>query len=308
MMKENTRNSSFSERYADWRNRKLKPQRFGRKPELNDISQLPVEECLNCGCSFQGVYCPQCGQSNKTKRFNFRSALANFFDSLFGSDNLFFSTCLNLLYRPGYVARDYIVGKRTRYMRPVSLLLLLVTINLLLSFFFSNYYKGIPIVDFSGLNEMEGVDAAKLQNATHIISTFFANQTVAAFWMAVLGMFTYKIVFRRSSVQWPNGEKRSLNTAECFFALVFFSSLTLLVMMAWMPLLAIIGASTTVKKIVIQGCDVLLATWVFHQLYEMRWIKSLILNIIAYLLVYVLFGLVITLYYMIFVDPRIVLL
>jgi len=306
MMNDNARNSSFSERYADWRNRKLKPQRFGRKPELNDISQLPVEECLNCGCSFQGVYCPQCGQSNKTKRFNFRSALANFFDSLFGSDDLFFSTCLNLLYRPGYVARDYIVGKRTRYMRPVSLLLLLVTINLLLSFFFSKYYRGIPIADFSGLTEMEGVDAVKMQNAIHYLNTFFANHTVAAFWMAVGGMFTYNIVFRRSSVQWPDGEKRSLNTAECFFALLYCSSLNLLIMMVWMPLLSVLGAYASVGKIVVQCCNVLLPTWVFHQLYEMRWMKSLLLNVIAYPLMYVLIATICLLYLMIFVDPKIV--
>lgn len=76
--------------------------------------------CLNCGYPFVGteVYCPECGQKNKSKRIYFGSFLREVFNGFTSWDAKFWKTLFPLLIRPGKVSKDYIEGKRARYTNP----------------------------------------------------------------------------------------------------------------------------------------------------------------------------------------------
>ncbi len=82
--------------------------------------------CKNCGHTFSGNFCATCGQSRRTPRLTLRDALGNLLRSLFRVDGKFGRTVLELIYRPGYMVRDYIAGRRVGYTHPLPTFFLMV--------------------------------------------------------------------------------------------------------------------------------------------------------------------------------------
>lgn len=82
--------------------------------------------CKNCGHTFSGNFCATCGQSRRTPRLTLRDALGNLLRSLFRVDGKFGRTVLELIYRPGYMVRDYIAGRRVGYTHPLPTFFLIV--------------------------------------------------------------------------------------------------------------------------------------------------------------------------------------
>lgn len=108
--------------------------------------------CLNCGMTFQGNYCPNCGQSRKVKRLSISSAIDNLLGIFVNLDRGLPRTCAELIYRPGYMIRDYLEGRRVEYIKPIQLLFLLVTIF-------------VAMQHLLGAVDVEATDWEKLQNA-----------------------------------------------------------------------------------------------------------------------------------------------
>src|SRR5262245_19364187 len=89
------------------------------------MNDRPNEACANCGASLRGEFCAACGQ----KRFveadrRFGSLLRQFFEAATDLDGRFWRTIGALLFQPGRLSRDYIEGRRARWMSPVALFLL----------------------------------------------------------------------------------------------------------------------------------------------------------------------------------------
>lgn len=82
-------------------------------------------ECLNCGQPLLNNenFCSYCGQKNNTKALNFSNFLNNLFSGLFSYDSRFWKTFIPLLTRPGKVSKQYIEGKRARFVNPFQLYL-----------------------------------------------------------------------------------------------------------------------------------------------------------------------------------------
>lgn len=95
---------------------------------------LPVEgQCLNCGAVVSGHYCAQCGQHAQPIR-SLRHVGAEFLHSLFHFDTKAWRTIPMVIFRPGTLTRNYVFGKRARYISPLATFLLCV---FLLFFVFS---------------------------------------------------------------------------------------------------------------------------------------------------------------------------
>ena len=87
--------------------------------------------CRNCGHTFTGNFCPRCGQSRGTYRFQLKHAAGNILRSLFRVDGKFGHTLVALLYRPGHLMRGFMQGRRAAYSMPLQTLFLLVAFYLL---------------------------------------------------------------------------------------------------------------------------------------------------------------------------------
>jgi len=101
--------------------------------------------CLNCGTVYTGSYCNRCGQSRNTPRYRFSNALRNILGGFTNIDNGFGRTLMDLLYRPGYMIRDFIAGKRILYFRPFQTLFILAAL----------YIMAVQLIDPDALKRNE---------------------------------------------------------------------------------------------------------------------------------------------------------
>lgn len=83
--------------------------------------------CLNCGHTFRGNYCPRCGQNKKVDK-NETSVVKTFRDGYPQLASDYFRTMLHLIFRPGYMIRDYFRGRRVIYRTPVNTLVITLSI------------------------------------------------------------------------------------------------------------------------------------------------------------------------------------
>lgn len=98
--------------------------------------------CANCGAPLTGSFCASCGQKAHVHR-----SLVHVGEELLHGithfDGKAWTTLPMLVFRPGKLTRDYIEGKRARYIAPVPLFLLIV----FLMFFVFSF---VHITDNSG--------------------------------------------------------------------------------------------------------------------------------------------------------------
>jgi len=82
-------------------------------------------ECLNCGQPLlkEENFCSYCGQKNTTDRLSFNNFMNSLFSGFFAYDSRFWRTFIPLLIKPGKVAKEYISGKREKYVNPFQLYL-----------------------------------------------------------------------------------------------------------------------------------------------------------------------------------------
>ena len=94
-----------------------------------------LETCKNCEQQFNEdfKFCPNCGQQSKddlTIKLLFYNTISNYFSF----DARFFKSFFPLLFKPGYLAKKFIAGKRLLYLHPAQLYLF---ISVVFFFFFS---------------------------------------------------------------------------------------------------------------------------------------------------------------------------
>lgn len=79
-----------------------------------------MADCANCGAVLGGPYCSQCGQEDGPTLPSVREFVREFGDEHFGLDSKIGHTIRALL-TPGALTREYLAGRRVRYVRPLRL-------------------------------------------------------------------------------------------------------------------------------------------------------------------------------------------
>ena len=97
------------------------------------VAPLSQEEhtCATCGTTYQGNYCPRCGQSYRIGRYSLKSAMLLLLDVWGLGNRGMFRSIRDLLLRPGYMIRDYLGGMQMAYFPPFKMFFLLATLSLL---------------------------------------------------------------------------------------------------------------------------------------------------------------------------------
>lgn len=85
----------------------------------NRLSSSPA--CLNCGTSLMGPFCFFCGQPDKNLMRFFPALVREILEDVVDFDSRFMRTLKPLLFHPGKVTRDYLSGRRFRYVPPMRL-------------------------------------------------------------------------------------------------------------------------------------------------------------------------------------------
>ena len=77
--------------------------------------------CRNCRHVVENRYCSNCGQENIETRQSFTHLVAHFAEDFTHYDNAFWKTIKALLFRPGRLTTEFILGKRRTFVPPVKL-------------------------------------------------------------------------------------------------------------------------------------------------------------------------------------------
>ncbi|HSQ28573.1 MAG TPA: DUF3667 domain-containing protein [Gemmatimonadaceae bacterium] len=88
------------------------------------VSERHSPNCLNCGATLSGAFCSQCGQRDIPPYPSIRELAIDAFWELSGWDGRFASTVRALVSRPGMLTREFLEGRRARYLSPLRLYLL----------------------------------------------------------------------------------------------------------------------------------------------------------------------------------------
>ncbi|WKK65560.1 DUF3667 domain-containing protein [Lutimonas zeaxanthinifaciens] len=82
-------------------------------------------QCLNCGTHLttEDNFCNNCGQVNDTNRLSVKQYFSEFLSGFLDFDNRFLKTVIPLVFKPGFVTKEYVDGKRMKYVNPFQLYL-----------------------------------------------------------------------------------------------------------------------------------------------------------------------------------------
>ncbi len=111
---------------------KLRNSKLGRSKNTIPVDELDPVKCENCGHEFKGHFCPNCGQ--KVAEFNrpIGFVIYDFVGNFFAFDTRFFRTFKYLLFRPGFLTKEFFQGRRMRYSPPFRIFVFLSFILFLL--------------------------------------------------------------------------------------------------------------------------------------------------------------------------------
>ena len=80
--------------------------------------------CANCGARLVGRYCSECGQRHHDHPVHdFWHFISEALEDLTHADSRLWRTLSALLFRPGLLTREFLEGRRVRYLPPVRLYL-----------------------------------------------------------------------------------------------------------------------------------------------------------------------------------------
>ncbi|MBA4055589.1 MAG: hypothetical protein C0490_12815, partial [Marivirga sp.] len=124
---------------------------------MNNVNDLPPTEytCKSCGNKFQGLYCNLCGEkiieANDRK---FSVFLNKVLISTTIVDNKFARSLWLIITKPGFLSREYVDGRRVKYMRPLQVFFILNLIYFLfpvLQLFNSTLYTQLNVLPHSNI-------------------------------------------------------------------------------------------------------------------------------------------------------------
>ena len=140
-------------------------KQWQRQP--HQVAPLSQEEhtCSTCGTVFHGNYCPRCGQSKLIGRYSLKTTALLFLDVWGLGNRSMFRTLRDLLFRPGYMIRDYLGGMQMAYFPPFKMFFILIAISVLVSSGFN--IKGQNLMTYSQESfEIALHDATNIEEAT----------------------------------------------------------------------------------------------------------------------------------------------
>ena len=151
-------------------------------------SQTSNDTCLNCQKSIEksDIYCRSCGQQNRDLKVSFWELASEFLSSNFNFDTKLGRTLTDLLFKPGEITRQFNLGKRVRYVKPIQLYLFVSFVYfLLVGLDPASFVNKTPPSDsqIAAINESEivevNLDGTELDSLSKIIQSTDPNSDAA---------------------------------------------------------------------------------------------------------------------------------
>lgn len=110
----------------------------------NNLEHVKIGTCENCHQPVNGAFCSHCGQSVESTLKYFWTVILHLLDDFFSFDSRANRTLFPLLFKPGFLTREYFSGRRVHYVPPLRLYLFVSIIFFIsLKFFADSDHSGI---------------------------------------------------------------------------------------------------------------------------------------------------------------------
>jgi hypothetical protein len=105
---------------------------------VSNHQERKEKNCLNCNAEVAGKFCQVCGQENLEPKESFWYLATHFIHDLTHFDGKFFSTLKYLLFKPAFLSKEYLIGRRTSYLHPIRMYVFTSAVFFLIFF---NFYQ-----------------------------------------------------------------------------------------------------------------------------------------------------------------------
>jgi len=129
---------------------------------MSRLKERKGRNCLNCHIHIKGRFCHRCGQENIEPKESVWDLISHFFKDITHFDGKFFSTLQYLISKPGFLSREYMVGRRASYVNPIRMYIFTSAFFFLIFFsFFTIGNKSIATIDVNGktYEQIEAMDS-----------------------------------------------------------------------------------------------------------------------------------------------------
>ncbi|MEH6434909.1 DUF3667 domain-containing protein [Massilia sp. DD77] len=167
------------------------------KPEA--LPHADPSTCKNCGASTTGNYCHQCGQATHLHVPSAFEFLHEFVGHYVALEGKLWKSLKLLLFKPGFLTREYIEGRRVRYLEPLRLYLSFSIIFFAL-FKFGGLDFNVMSTDRDELNRAAVESAAAAKDAREDKEAAEVKRPVTPEDLAALEQTEKRIVDAASSV------------------------------------------------------------------------------------------------------------
>jgi len=106
-----------------------------RKSRRNDEAagtNAPPVHCRNCNHPIHLKYCPSCGQHFADHNTKLWTIIQEFSEEFVRLDSKFLRTIIPLVIKPGFLTREWVLGKRVRYITPLKVYITISAIAFLI--------------------------------------------------------------------------------------------------------------------------------------------------------------------------------
>jgi hypothetical protein len=126
---------------------------------VSHIPQRKEKDCLNCGAIVQGHYCQDCGQENVVPKETFWHMVTHFFYDITHFDSSFFVSIKDLLFKPGFLSKEYMLGRRKKYLHPIRMYVFTSAVFFLLFF---SLFSVKDSIKFDGNTILTGTERLRM--------------------------------------------------------------------------------------------------------------------------------------------------
>lgn len=140
---------------------------------MSRLKERKEKNCLNCNVHLKGRFCHRCGQENIEPKESVWDLVSHFFKDITHFDGKFFSTLKYLISRPGFLPKQYMIGRRASYVNPIRMYIFTSAFFFLIFFsFFKINSKQVVSIDMNGktYQQVEAMDSLAFDEFTRNVN------------------------------------------------------------------------------------------------------------------------------------------